>query len=35
VIQHAKDCDRVTLVYNEFKNVISQIQKKVEILNKN
>ncbi len=34
VIQHAKDCDRVTLMYNEFKNVISQIQRKVEILNK-
>lgn len=28
-IEHAKDCDRVILLYNEFKNVISQIQRKV------
>jgi F0F1-type ATP synthase gamma subunit len=32
VIEHAKDCDRVLLVYNEFKNVISQIQRKKEIM---
>jgi F-type H+-transporting ATPase subunit gamma len=26
------DCDRVVLLYNEFKNVITQIQRKVEIM---
>lgn len=31
-IEHAKDCDRVILVYNEFKNVISQILRKKEIM---
>jgi F-type H+-transporting ATPase subunit gamma len=34
VIEHAKDCDRVTIIFNEFKNVISQFQRKVEVLNK-
>lgn len=32
VIEHAKDCDRVLMIYNQFKNVISQIQKKVEVM---
>lgn len=34
VLDNAKDCDRVMLVYNEFKNVISQVLKKAEILNR-
>jgi F-type H+-transporting ATPase subunit gamma len=29
VVEHAKECDRTLLMYNEFKNVISSIQKKV------
>ncbi len=32
VLDHAKDVDRVLLIYNEFKNVISQILKKAEVL---
>lgn len=35
MIEHAKDCDRIILIYNEFKNVISQIQRKVEVMNRN
>lgn len=31
-MQNAKDCDRVILMYNEFKNVISQFQRKVEVM---
>ena len=31
-MEHARDCDRALLVYNEFKNVISQFQRKVEVL---
>jgi len=34
VIEHAKDCDRVLVIFNEFKNIISQVQRKVEILNR-
>lgn len=34
VLQRAKDCDRVTLIYNEFKNVINQIQRKMQLMNK-
>lgn len=34
VIEHAKDCDRITIIYNEFKNVISQFQRKLEIMNR-
>lgn len=32
MIEHAKDCDRTLLMYNEFKNVISSIQRKVEVM---
>lgn len=32
IISKAVDCDRVLLLYNEFKNVITQIQRKVEIM---
>jgi F-type H+-transporting ATPase subunit gamma len=32
VIAHSKDCDRVLVLYNEFKNVISQFQRKVELM---
>jgi F-type H+-transporting ATPase subunit gamma len=35
VIENAKDCDRTLLIYNEYKNVISQIQRKVEVMNRN
>ena len=34
VIEHAKECDRALLLYNEFKNVITQLQRKVEVMNK-
>lgn len=34
MIEHAKDCDKVTILYNEFKNVISQIQRKVEVMSR-
>ncbi len=33
-MENAKDCDRVLLIYNEFKNVISQIQRKREVISK-
>jgi F-type H+-transporting ATPase subunit gamma len=33
VLQNIKDCDRILILYNEFKNVISQILKKAEVLN--
>ena len=29
VLNSAPDCDRIVLLYNEFKNVISQVQRKV------
>lgn len=32
VMLKSTDCDRVILLYNEFKNVITQIQKKLEIM---
>lgn len=28
VLEHSKDCDRIVLLYNEFKNVISQFLRK-------
>ena len=31
-MEHAQECDRMLLMYNEFKNVISQIQRKVEVM---
>jgi len=34
ILEHAKDCDRIILLYNEFKNVLSQFLKKAEIMNK-
>ena len=34
MIENAKDCDRTLLIFNEFKNVISQIQRKVEVMNR-
>ena len=33
-MDHAKDCDRIIILYNEFKNVISQILRKTEVLNR-
>ena len=33
VLKQAEDCEKIVLVYNEFKNVISQIQRKVELMN--
>jgi len=35
VFVNSKDCDRVLLIYNEFKNVISQIQRKREVMTRN
>lgn len=35
MIENAKDCDRTLLIFNEYKNVISQIQRKVEVMNRN
>lgn len=32
VLEHAKDCDRIIILYNEFKNVISQILRKAEVM---
>lgn len=32
VLDHAKDVDRVLIIYNEFRNVISQVLKKAEVL---
>ena len=29
VLEHSKDCDRILILYNEFKNVISTILRKV------
>lgn len=34
VLEHSKDCDRIILVYNEFKNVISQILRRSEVMTK-
>lgn len=34
VLDHAKECDRIVLVYNEFKNVLSQFLRKAEVLTK-
>ena len=34
VLNSAKDCDRIVVIYNEFKNVISQILKKMELMNR-
>lgn len=34
VLEHAKDCDRIIILYNEFKNVISQFLRKSEVLTK-
>ena len=32
VLANAKDCEKIIVIYNEFKNVISQIQKKAELM---
>lgn len=34
VLNSAKDCDKIIVIYNEFKNVISQILKKMELMNR-
>lgn len=34
VMERSKDCEKIVLVFNEFKNVISQVQRKVEIMSK-
>lgn len=31
-IEHAKECDKVLLMYNEYKNVISQVMRKTELM---
>jgi F-type H+-transporting ATPase subunit gamma len=33
-VKDSADCDRIVIIYNEFKNVISQILRKLEILSK-
>lgn len=33
-MENSKDCDRIIIIYNEFKNVISQFLRKAEVLNK-
>lgn len=32
VLASAKECERITILYNEFKNVITQFQRKVDIM---
>lgn len=34
VLANAKDCEKIVVVYNEFKNVISQVLKKMELMNR-
>jgi len=34
VLTQAKDCEKIVVLYNEFKNVISQVLKKMELMNK-
>lgn len=34
ILSSARDCDKIVVVYNEFKNVISQILKKMELMNR-
>lgn len=33
-VRDSTDCDRIVLIYNEFKNVITSILRKLEILSK-
>ena len=35
VLNNAQDCERITLIYNEFKNVISQVQRKADLMTRN
>lgn len=35
VIENAQECDRIVLIFNEFKNVISQVLRRKELLSKN
>ena len=35
VLANANDCERITLIYNEFKNVISQVQRKADLMTRN
>jgi F-type H+-transporting ATPase subunit gamma len=32
ILNSVPDCDRIILLYNEFKNVISQVQRKMELM---
>ena len=34
ILQSARDCEKIVFVFNEFKNVISQILRKSEIMNR-
>jgi F-type H+-transporting ATPase subunit gamma len=34
VLANARDCEKILFVYNEFKNVISQVLKKMEVMNR-
>ena len=34
ILAHARDCEKILVVYNEFKNVISQILRKMELMNR-
>jgi F-type H+-transporting ATPase subunit gamma len=34
ILQHARDCEKILIVYNEFKNVVSQILRRAEVMNK-
>jgi F-type H+-transporting ATPase subunit gamma len=34
ILAASKDCEKILILYNEFKNVISQIQKKMEVMNR-
>lgn len=34
ILSHSKDCEKIVVLYNEFKNVISQVLKKMELMNR-